>query len=131
MTTVYESLIEVSHQPEWLVVTVRPATYSWPLGQAILRTARNALKTATVRAALVDVREVHGRMSTTQRFLMGVYGAALRFPGPLAMVGSEAMVDPERFGAVVARSRGAHTEVFTDIDAARQWLAKAIARASA
>jgi len=127
-TSAYDSLIEVSHQPEWLVVTVRPSSYSWPLGQTIRRTARNALEAGPARAVLIDVREVRGKMSTTQRFLMGVYAAALRFPGPIAMVGHELMVDPEHFGALVARSRGAHSEAFTVLGEAERWLARMIAR---
>lgn len=58
----------------------------------------------------------------TQRFLMAAYGAALRFPGPVAIVAQEQLLDPERFGVMVARAHGANLQVFTDLDEAERWL---------
>jgi hypothetical protein len=125
----YQSLLDVSQQPGWMLVTVRPSTFSLSLARSMARTARQALKSGRTRAVLIDLRQMRGSPTTTQRFLMGVYLAALRFPGPVAMVGNESMMDPERFGELVARSRGVHGKAFIDFNAAQQWLGKATARA--
>jgi hypothetical protein len=45
--------------------------------------------------------------------------------GPLirmAIVGSEPLIDRERFGEIVARNRGVPLKVTTDLDEALRWL---------
>ena len=78
-----------------------------------------------VRELLVDTTALEGFPSpdTFQRFLAAVEWAdeaqsSLR----LAMVAREEMIDPQRFGVIVARNRGLESNIFTTEQAARDWL---------
>jgi hypothetical protein len=78
-------------------------------------------------AVLVDIRQVSGREPTmAERYQMAVHVAEtqartrprIRF----ALLGHEPMIHPERFGEIVATTRGAHARVFTDDALALDWL---------
>ncbi len=78
-------------------------------------------------AVLVDSRQVTGAPPTLMdRFQLGVHIAELQ-AGPglrtrFALVGHEPMIHPQRFGEVIAKSRGAIARVFTDLDEALAWI---------
>ena len=40
----------------------------------------------------------------------------------VALVSNEPMIHPQRFGEVIAKSRGAQARVFTDLDEAMAWI---------
>lgn len=76
---------------------------------------------------LVDGLDLHGHPPTTfERFKLGEYVAelCLRFGKPvrIAVVGKVPIVDPNRFGEMVARNRGVNGKVFTDLEEAKAWL---------
>ncbi|HEY7753094.1 MAG TPA: STAS/SEC14 domain-containing protein [Steroidobacteraceae bacterium] len=78
-------------------------------------------------AVLVDVREVTGREpSLTERYDQGIKVAELQLRYipriRFALLGREPLIHPERFGEIVAIHRGAQARVFTDLEAAREWL---------
>ena len=83
--------------------------------------------TYTIDALLIDVRNVTGREPTlTERYDQAVHVAdlqAARTPRiRMALLGHEPMIHHERFGEVVAATRGAVARVFTDEGLALGWL---------
>ena len=93
------------------------------VGEEAYRQAALADRTAL----LIDVRGVSGRVpGIFERFEIGVRIAQhYREHDPrirLAVVGTEPMIHPERFGELVARNRGADARVFTDEALALDWL---------
>ena len=79
------------------------------------------------KALILDARGLAGQPpSIFERFRLGVRIAELqRGPGHgimIAGVGDEGMVSPNRFGELVARNRSAYARVFTQLDAAIEWV---------
>jgi len=75
------------------------------------------------RAILIDVRELTGpRPDGMELYDLGVLASRDIIGMPIAFVGSEAFVDPRRFGEAVARNRGLNLRVFTDMNEALVWL---------
>ena len=78
-------------------------------------------------AVLVDVRQLTGTPPTLlERFQHAVHIAKLQSGQKtrirMAMVGHEPTIHPQRFGEVIARSRGVVGRVFTDLDEAIAWI---------
>jgi hypothetical protein len=93
------------------------------VGEEAYREAARANRSA----ALVDVREVSGRVPTIlDRFEFGARIAKHYFESDprarLAVLGHEPMIHPDRFGELVARNRGADARVFTGEAQALEWL---------
>jgi len=114
----------IEQTPEWVLVHSRCAfALAW-FKDLILQII--ALAQASVpppRAMLVDLREMTGgRMSDMDRYDTGVLAARHSVGVPIAMVASETLVDPRRFGELVARNRGLNVRVFTNMDEATAWL---------
>jgi hypothetical protein len=87
-------------------------------GKAIEAAAQKGLP-----ALLIDVREITGTPPTTlDRFTIGEYVATHGQEVKFALVGHEPMIDPRRFGEIVAANRGATVKAFTDLDEAVAWL---------
>ena len=74
-------------------------------------------------AVLIDVRDLDVIPTVSERYRLGEAAAANWRGPPVALVGKPQLMDPERFGEMVARSRGLDGRVFTDVDEARAWLA--------
>lgn len=73
---------------------------------------------------LIDLRDLENFQPTTgQRYTIGCraaeLGAGLR---GVAVVVTEAQLDPDHFTVTVARNRGLRIELFTDRDEALDWL---------
>jgi hypothetical protein len=68
---------------------------------------------------LIDMRGVAGRVTTMDRYEMGVH-AASRFKIRVALVGRSDMID--HFGETVAINRGVKGRVFIDEAEALSWL---------
>lgn len=81
---------------------------------------------AAERGALIlDARGLGGEPPNfLERFKLGVRIAEIqRGTGIMvAGVGDEGMVSPNRFGEIVARNRSAYARVFTEIEAAIEWV---------
>jgi len=78
-------------------------------------------------AVLVDIRAVTGREPTlAERYQLAVRvadaQAATKPRIRFALLGHEPMIHPERFGEIVATTRGADGRVFTDEASALEWL---------
>ena len=82
---------------------------------------------APATAVLMDARGLRAQMDDLDRHELGVTAAQPRIAPPIAFVATEEFVDPRRLGELAARNRGANIRVFTDIDAAREWLTAASA----
>lgn len=78
---------------------------------------------------LIDCRALSGELSTTDRYSLGkvvaeenaaamAEGAQIR----VAMVGRDPLVDPHRFGEMVAINRGAAVTITYDLESACRWL---------
>jgi len=71
----------------------------------------------------VDFSPVSGTFSTLERYELGMIGARLApYVGRVAVLLLPEVIDPEKFGAQVARNRGLHVDNFTDRDEALAWL---------
>jgi hypothetical protein len=78
-------------------------------------------------AVLVDIRTVGGREPTmADRYELAVRisdaQAAMRPRVRFALLGHEPMIHPERFGEIIATTRGALARAFTDETLALDWL---------
>ncbi|HEV8398412.1 MAG TPA: hypothetical protein VGQ18_01115 [Gemmatimonadales bacterium] len=114
----------IEQTPEWLLVHAR-GVFALAWFKQLIQQAIAAAQTSVppARAMLLDLREVTGaRMSDMDRYDLGVLAARDSVGAPIAMVGPETLVDPRRFGEVVARNRGLNVRVFTDMDEATAWL---------
>ena len=93
---------------------------------ALVRGAIAAARENQVRDLLVDTRLLTGFASpdTFERFLMAVEWAEEARAGVrLAMVARAEMIDPQKFGVLVAINRGLMSNIFTTEVEARSWLA--------
>jgi hypothetical protein len=97
--------------------------------------AREVLRTALALALqnghsklLVDARQVTGNPRTMERFDLGENLARYYHETRgdrlvrIALVGKEPLVDPQKFGVLVAANRGVPVMVTTDIEEALRWL---------
>jgi len=77
-----------------------------------------------------DVYKVKGKVTTLDRYHFGEYAAleSLKYTGKgllkiaVSFYGIEPIIDPERFGELVARNRGLNIKVTTDKDESFQFL---------
>lgn len=81
---------------------------------------------------LIDARKVTGDPTMIERYQFAELLAELQkslLPNlQIAVVGYEPLIDPGRFGEVVAINRGVWAKATTDIDAAITWLQSAASR---
>lgn len=78
----------------------------------------------------VNVCQVQGKITMLERYYFGEFAAweAIRFTGlglnkiSIAFYGIVPIIDPDRFGEIVARNRGLNVKVTTDINEALQFL---------
>jgi len=99
---------------------------------ASLKLLEQAFETAARRdltKILVDVRDLAGNPSVTDRYDIGTFVATRcaerRFEVRIALVGEEPLIDPARFGELVARNRFAKGRVFSETHDALAWLSGA------
>lgn len=71
---------------------------------------------------LVDSTRIEGPISTVDRYHMGNYGAQEGVDLQVASLTRPDLVDPGKFGVVVAKNRGLTIDVFTDRQKAVDWL---------
>jgi hypothetical protein len=78
----------------------------------------------------VNVCQVQGKITILERFYFGEFAAleAIRFKGlglnkiSIAFYGIEPIIDPDKFGEIVAKNRGLNVIVTTEIEEATQFL---------
>lgn len=77
---------------------------------------------------LIDFRKITGTLTAIQRFELSEKTADLYFKKPytylrkIVLLGHEPIVDPNRFGELVAQNRGMPVKVCTDVQEALTWL---------
>ena len=100
-------------------------TSSFPLlKQQIARVLENCIDRKPPRL-LVNMTAIGGVWSILDRFEIGTLGAQLApHVGRIAALTQNFMIDPEKFGAQVARNRGLSVDVFDDREKALDWLLK-------
>jgi hypothetical protein len=78
-----------------------------------------------IKRLLVDTRKLTGfeTIATWERFFMAVRFAAEAMSGvEVAVVARPELIDPQRFGVIVARNRGMRTDAFDSEIDALAWL---------
>jgi hypothetical protein len=83
-----------------------------------------------ISKALIDLRGVKGRVSLADRYDYSVHGAhlhrkhetAYKKTLQVAYVGNDGLIDPGRFGELVARNRGAMVKATTEMSEGLAWL---------
>jgi hypothetical protein len=110
----------VAEGPGFILITVTGA-YTWARLDRLLQRIGAESVTRAIPRVLVDATAVPIKLSTIDKYTMGVT-VALRLGGAVkvALLGSPVTIDG--FGETVARNRGANVGVFTDQAAALQWL---------
>jgi len=74
---------------------------------------------------LIDTTKAEEEISLLERFLMGERTQTFARCGlKVACVDTPERIDPRRFGELVDRNRGVNLRVFTDFQAAEEWLLK-------
>jgi len=125
-----EPAVEYQRDGAWLCVRCSGTGSAAQLA-AILAGIGQAVAAEPAEAILIDMRELEVPLGMASRYQMGKTAAEHLSGLPVALVAAAAMVDPERFGELVARSRGVDGRVLTDIDEARAWLRSRVAERKA
>jgi hypothetical protein len=74
---------------------------------------------------LIDTTRADGKVSFVERFLLGEKTRVFAFHGiKVAFVDRPERIDPQKFGELVARNRGVDIRIFSDLQAAKEWLLK-------
>lgn len=104
-------------------------TFSGPFSPAGAKDSIDAMVSACAREGcpkvLFDCRPMTGDLTVSDRFETGTYVAS-KIPGQvkIAMLGREDQISDDDFFETVARNRGVNIIVFSDSDAALEWLKK-------
>jgi hypothetical protein len=119
---VAELSLRIESGQGWLVARV-DGPYHFAQLMALIPSIGSAVRAARARALLLDMTGIaFARMGMSDRFEVAVSFTQQALLIPVAVVGTEAMVDPRRFGELVAQNRGLAVRVFTEIAAAEAWL---------
>ena len=114
------------------VLVVATGIFEDSEAKRVFRDAIEAAAKHNLFKILIDCRGLRGAPGTVQRFDLS--DSVSRFyhqsrvqapnkaPLRLAVVGSEPLIDRERFGETVARNRGVPLKVATSLEEALQWL---------
>lgn len=106
----------------WLVARV-DGPYHFAQLKALIPQLGTAVREAGARALLIDMTGIApARMGISDRFELAVGLTQHVSQIPVAVVAPGALVDPRRFGELVARNRGLAVRVFTEIPSAEAWL---------
>jgi hypothetical protein len=113
--------VEMHWEQERLIVVADGTTEpSWVLG--LIDRIGEAAASHSTRSVLVDARRLRAVYADLDRYNMGVQMGRRWREIPYALVAAADMVDPRRFGEVVAQNRGVNGRVFIDLAEAERWL---------
>jgi hypothetical protein len=91
-------------------------------GQLIESIAEHCKRTNNDKL-IIDSTGFEVKLSTADRFLLGErLGIFARHKIKVAFVSKPEQIEPRKFAVMVARNRGVIVEVFTDLQAAEEWL---------
>jgi hypothetical protein len=91
-------------------------------GLALVDRVGEAAATSPTRTVLVDASRLRATYTDLDRYNLGIQIGRRWRTIPYALVADPAMVDPRRFGEMVAQNRGANARVFTEHAEAAAWL---------
>jgi hypothetical protein len=113
--------IEMQWDQERLMVVASGETDpTW--GLALVDRVGEAVATTPTRSVLVDATALRIAYTDLDRYNLGVQMGRRWRTIPYAIVADPSMVDPRRFGELVAQNRGVNGRVFTDRTEAGRWL---------
>ena len=114
--------LHLEEKPDYLVARLTGAGAPCEASQQFESIAEHC-KRANEDKLLIDTTGYDVKVSTVDRFLLGErLGIFARHKIKVAFVCRPEQVDPQKFGALVARNRGVSVETFTDYHAAVNWL---------
>ena len=85
-------------------------------------TSAAACRERKLSLLLIDLTDYTAKLSTTDRFEIATHGARVASDLKIAIYLPPVLVDPKKFGVLVARNRGLNVEPFTDRQKAVEWL---------
>jgi hypothetical protein len=71
---------------------------------------------------LVDVTRLQATLTTIDRYEISSHGAREATELKVALFSPPELIDPKKFGVMVARNRGMTVDIFTDREKALAWL---------
>jgi hypothetical protein len=122
--------VDIESREHYLLAAVSGA-FSLRSAQETFDRAANAALPLGLNRILLDASAVTGNPSQDERYALGVYVAdgqrRLAAQSPpcvlqMAIYGHRPLVDPNRFGEIVALNRGAKVKVSERLDEALAWL---------
>ena len=115
--------LQFEHESGCLIVRAR-SRHVLEQKIAAVKEIAAAIKAHSIKATLVDLREVPGPYTFMDRYQLGEHAGRYLTQVPVAVLLLEKQADRQLIGKLVANNRGANVEVFTDPAAARAWLEK-------
>ena len=91
-------------------------------GLTLVDRVGEATSTAPTRSVLIDATGLRAVYTDLDRYHLGLQMGRRWRNIPYALVAHPAMIDPRRFGEMVAQNRGMNGRVFTDRTEAGRWL---------
>src|SRR5262245_13394734 len=116
--------LQIEQMPSYLVarfIGAGVADEIWPQFESIAEHCKYTKN----NKVLIDVTRAEAKFSLLDRFLGG--GSARIFAVyniKVAGVDTPERIDSEKFGVLVARNRGVNVDMYTDFQAAEEWLLK-------
>ena len=116
--------LQMEQMPDYLAARFTGAGVPEEVWRQFESIAENCKRTKNNKV-LIDTTKAAGEISLLERFLMGERTQTFaRYGLKVACFETPKRIDPQRFGEMVARNRGVNLRVFTDFNAAEEWLLK-------
>jgi len=116
--------LQIEQMPSYLVarfIGAGVADEIWPQFESIAEHCKYTKN----NKVLIDVTRAEAKFSLLDRFLGGESARIFAvYNIKVAGVDTPERIDPEKFGVLVARNRGVNVDMFTDFQAAEEWLLK-------
>jgi hypothetical protein len=113
--------LEVTHHEEHLRLEFR-GTFTPAAAMQVVDAMIAQCLEADCTRVLLDCRSMGGRIEVVDRFEVAEYGATRLRSVRVAVLGRADQILPDRFFEKVAVNRGLKLKVFTDSEAAEDWL---------
>jgi hypothetical protein len=116
----------IERHDRWLIIYGEGThTLAWMID--IARATAELVQAERPDAVLFELSAANVDLSFIDRFRLGLAGAKYLDGAPFAFVADKALVDPGRFGEMVARNRGVDVRAFTERAPAEEWLRARVA----
>jgi hypothetical protein len=84
--------------------------------------AVRACRARSLGRLLIDVTLLQAKLTTIDRYEISSHGASEAYDLKVALFSLPELIDPKKFGVMVARNRGMNVDIFTDRESALTWL---------